>query len=54
MLDPKNQLYWRLTMLEVGKAEESWWITYVVEGTYQLQLAVQWLADRTTNASLID
>jgi hypothetical protein len=26
----------------------------VVEGTYQLQLAVQWLADRTTNASLID
>jgi hypothetical protein len=31
-------------VLEVGQAEESWWIIYVVEGTYQLQLAVQWLA----------
>jgi hypothetical protein len=30
---------------EVGKAEKSWWITYVVEGTYQLQLDVQWLAE---------
>ncbi len=45
MLDPKNQLYRRLTMSKVGKAEESWWITYVVEGTYQLQLVVQWLAE---------
>jgi hypothetical protein len=45
MLDPKNQLYRRLTMSKVGKAKESWWITYVVEGTYQLQLVVQWLAE---------